>query len=94
MSDSVKVHPLNGKRALVILPYGFIYFGLLTDLSGDLETGYALTDAANLRGWETRDEGLSEFIEKGPIAADNIDPIGTIYFDSAVLFCELGDWAY
>lgn len=84
------LHPAIGKNVLAILPSGFIYFGILTQYSsGD----YGLENASNLRYWKTRNGGLPEFAEKGPVSDDKIDKVsGTVFFEGYVAILPLGDW--
>lgn len=81
-------HPLEGQRVVAVLTNGFIHFGILNAVS----IGYRLTNASNLRRWSKRNHGLPEFASKGPIEGDMIDPIGEVYFDSALFFYPCGEW--
>jgi hypothetical protein len=84
-----KIHPLIGKKVLAILPNGFIYFGLLEQECGS----FKLTNASNLRYWKTRESGLPEFADKGPVDDDKIDRISSsVYFESYISMIECGDW--
>ena len=89
MNISRHIHPLAGRRVVAVLPHGFIHVGVLHDLNGR----YMLTDASNLRYWQKRDRGLTEFAEKGPISGDRIDSAGDIYIETVLFFYITGDWS-
>ena len=75
-------HPLDGKKVIAVLPYGFIFLGKMHDLGGR----FRLTEASNIRFWVKRNGGLPELAEKGPINGDRIDPCGDVFFDNALFF--------
>ncbi|MCG7931925.1 MAG: hypothetical protein N0E44_17980 [Candidatus Thiodiazotropha lotti] len=82
-------HPLHGKKAVAVLPHGFIHFGTLKDQGGR----YMLEDASNLRYWKQRDSGLPEFALKGPVESDKIDKIGNVHLETVLFFYPIGDWS-
>ena len=69
VSGDKAAHPLIGKKVLVVIQHGFIFFGTLTSTNGYL----TLSDASNIRYWQTRTGGLQELIEKGTVKDDKID---------------------
>lgn len=81
-------HPLNGKKVLVVLPHGFIYFGKLRQCG----EWFTLSDASNLRYWEGRDNGLPEFVNEGPNGDDKIDPCADYTFSDHIGMMEITKW--
>ena len=84
----VSSHPLSGKKVLVVLPHGFIYFGRLKQCG----EWFTLTEASNLRYWKGRDNGLPEFVAKGPIDGDRVDSCADYTFSTHIGMMEIVKW--
>ena len=81
------MHPLVGKKVLVVLPGRFIYMGTLEQHGSH----YTLKDAENIRYWETRDNGLGELASDGVKEGDKIDKCPPIWFQvgEEIVFMEI-----
>lgn len=82
-------HLWAGQKVLVVLPHGFIYFGVLREQAGHL----LLCDASNLRYWEKRDSGLGGFVAEGPRDGDRVDRMpGDVLVNSHISMMRITKW--
>jgi hypothetical protein len=72
---------MEGKKVVLIAPYGFIYIGIFHEEKG---YGCRLDEAFNIRYWAARPHGLPQLAQEGVINDDKIDAVSTVYLSNYI----------